>query len=95
MRPYSPQMPMKNGNNWRGGRYVDFNGYVQFCIPNHPRASSKGTVAEHVVVVERAMGKYLPSTVHVHHVDGNPQNNAPSIVSALNAINVSIFATGK
>lgn len=33
---------------------------------------------EHVTVAERVLGKPLPPGAIVHHVDGNPANNAPS-----------------
>lgn len=33
---------------------------------------------EHQVVAERVLGRPLPRTAEVHHVDGNPRNNAPS-----------------
>ncbi len=35
-------------------------------------------VGEHVLVAEKALGKRLPSGAIVHHVDKNPQNNAPA-----------------
>jgi hypothetical protein len=41
----------------------------------HPRAR-KGYVAEHILVVERALGHYLGEKHPVHHVDENKQNNA-------------------
>lgn len=43
---------------------------------NHPRASSSGCVYEHVLIAEDALGRYLPEGAEVHHVDGNPKNNA-------------------
>lgn len=42
----------------------------------HPRADKNGTVYEHVVVVEDAIGRFLPAGAEVHHVDGNGHNNA-------------------
>jgi len=32
----------------------------------------------HVVIAEKAIGKPLPSGAQIHHVDGNPSNNANS-----------------
>lgn len=34
------------------------------------------TVYVHVLVAERALGKRLPDEAEIHHVDGNPANNA-------------------
>ncbi|WP_169119167.1 HNH endonuclease [Aromatoleum anaerobium] len=33
---------------------------------------------EHVAIAERALGKRLPRTARVHHVDGDRLNNAPT-----------------
>ncbi len=51
-------------------------GYVLAYAPSHPRAS-KGYVYEHLLIVERALGKPLRKTAQVHHVDRNKANNAP------------------
>ena len=59
------------------GRMLDKRGYVLAMSKGHPRANRDGYVWEHIRVVERALGKYLPSTAIVHHMDGNPSNNAP------------------
>jgi hypothetical protein len=45
--------------------------------PDHPRASA-GCVAEHVLLAEQALGRYLPDGAEVHHVDGNVTNNTGS-----------------
>ena len=50
--------------------------YKQMYCPSHPRCSSSGTVVEHVLVAERAIGKHLPAGAEVHHVDRNRMNNA-------------------
>lgn len=38
--------------------------------------SRHGSVLEHVLIAERALGKPLPPGVQVHHVDENRRNNA-------------------
>lgn len=43
---------------------------------HHPRASTKGSVYVHILVVEKALGKCLLWPAEVHHVDGNRQNNS-------------------
>lgn len=43
--------------------------------PGHPRATSNAWVYEHIVVAERALGKYLPLGAEVHHIDGDKTNN--------------------
>lgn len=37
-----------------------------------------GVALEHVLIAEAALGKRLSPRAHVHHVDENPRNNAPS-----------------
>lgn len=50
--------------------------YKMVYVPEHPHASPSGCVAEHILIVERAIGKYLRRSADVHHVDGNSRNNA-------------------
>lgn len=76
-RPFVAHEPIRNGHNWHGGRQSS-HGYVRLCVPNHPRASANGTVYEHILIAEKAMGKYLPSKAQVHHWDGDGQNNTRS-----------------
>ena len=63
------------------GRYVprDPKGYITIAShPEHPRANpSTGRVYEHVLIAERALGKYLPPKAEVHHLDENRHNNTP------------------
>jgi hypothetical protein len=43
----------------------------------HPRANkANGCVLKHILIAERALGRYLPNGAQVHHVDGNRLNNA-------------------
>ncbi len=52
-------------------------GYIRVYLPEHPRASH-GYILEHMLVVERALGKPLPLTAEVHHIDGDHANNTNS-----------------
>lgn len=60
--------------NWKGGRLIK-NGYVWVKQRNHPNADSHGYIAEHRLVMEKHLGRYLESHEIVHHKDGNKQNN--------------------
>lgn len=61
--------------NWRGGRRILPSGYVYIHTPEHPNASQAGYVAEHRLVMEKKLGRYLESSEVVHHLDGNKRNN--------------------
>lgn len=69
----------EKASSWSGGRYVpdDPMQSISVLCPSHPRANRRGHVAEQILVVEQALGRYLPSKHPVHHVDRNRHNNAP------------------
>lgn len=54
--------------NWKGGETMHPAGYKQILMPDHPRAiSTAGYVFEHILIAEKALGKYLPPGAVVHH----------------------------
>lgn len=50
------------------------NGYVYFSDKNHPLANGY-VVYYHRHVVSIVLGRWLSTEEHVHHIDGNKQNN--------------------
>jgi hypothetical protein len=66
----------KHGNAWRGGRLRNSGGYVEVHCPGHPRARAGRYVREHILIVEAAIGKPLPSRAEVHHVNEVKTDNA-------------------
>jgi len=70
--------------SWSGGRIITQSGRVMISAPWHPRASSNGGyVFEHILVVESVIGRKLKIKEQVHHLDGNPGNNAKSNLALL------------
>jgi hypothetical protein len=67
---------------WKGGR-IKVNGYFYNWSPGHPNARRNnhgvkiGYVAEHHLVMEKILGRYLKDTEVVHHIDFNTSNNKP------------------
>ncbi|KKK88378.1 hypothetical protein LCGC14_2743780 [marine sediment metagenome] len=72
----------KNNPNWKGGRRLRTDGYILLSRRDHPRAYGGGTVLEHIVIMEKHLGRYLkyygkrhPKNEVVHHIDDNKKNN--------------------
>lgn len=64
--------------DWQGGRSIDRDGYATVPAPEgHPRARSIGRIAEHRLVMERRLGRYLERHEVVDHIDGLTLHNAP------------------
>jgi hypothetical protein len=70
--------------NWKGGKIID-KGYRYIYIPDHPRARANGYVAEHIIVLEKALQRPILPSEEPHHIDKNPGNNSPG--------NLMVFAT--
>lgn len=64
--------------SWKGGRSVNANGYVYILKPEHPNSCKKGYVAEHRLVAEKALGRYLKSNEIPHHINLNKGDNRKS-----------------
>lgn len=62
------------GNTHRSG-----NGYLMRVVgKDHPLADSRGRVYEHILVVEKAIGRHLKRGNVVHHVNENKADNSHS-----------------
>lgn len=62
---------------WRGG-FLFIDGYKYIYSPEHPNRTKLGYVAEHRLVMESKIGRYLTRSEVVHHIDKNSLNNSES-----------------
>ncbi|HUV85355.1 MAG TPA: HNH endonuclease, partial [Methanosarcinales archaeon] len=61
---------------WKGGRLEKY-GYIKIWMPEHPRANNIGYVSEHMLIMEKELGRKIRKTEHIHHVDFDRGNNNP------------------
>lgn len=90
--------------NWKGGRLRDEDGYWLVWVADHPgvrrragRAGSQGYIAEHRLVMERKIGRYLEPQEVVHHLNGKNDDNRPENLElfACNADHLRTELTGR
>lgn len=89
-RRYNP-VSGKNHPAWKGGKYIDAEGYVHVLTPKHPFCDASGYVKEHRLVTEKHLGRYLTRNEYVHHKNGIKNDNR---IKNLN-IRTTILHTGK
>ena len=60
----------KNSSNWRGGSRISGSGYRMIWV------GKRKYRPEHVLVLEKYLGRRLKANEVVHHIDGNRINNS-------------------
>lgn len=64
------------GANWKGGKKKTPAGYVMVLKKEHPRANNNnGYVFEHILLMEKHIGRYLKKGEVVHHINGIKDDN--------------------
>ena len=54
---------------------VFISGYWYIYSPYHPNCTKKGYVAEHRLVAEKMIGRFINKDEDVHHINGNKTDN--------------------
>ena len=64
-------IPPTNKRGWT----EDSRGYRFVYVPDHPQAKRNGYHAEHRLVVEKRLGRFLLNSEDVHHINGIRSDN--------------------
>lgn len=73
-RPSKRKKPKKI-DTFHKGYIITWNGYKMIYKPEHPHSDGKGYIREHILVMEKYLGRYLTEDEVVHHIDENKLNN--------------------
>lgn len=89
--------PMETNGRWKGGRFIDPDGYALVKVPSHPLARESGYVLEHRLVMETILGRYLEPHEIVHHINSIKYDNRPENLQLVSghAEHVRLERTGK
>lgn len=68
-------LPLNKNPNWNNGRFLTTSGYVYIRVCNHPYTNKQGYIAEHRLIMEKKLGRYLNSKEVVHHINGIKDDN--------------------
>lgn len=66
----------KNHSQWKGGKQI-IQGYSATYLPNHPRARKNGYLFDHIIEMEKKIGKSVGGKHPIHHIDFDKLNNCP------------------
>ena len=69
----------KKGHPWFGKlrteKRIMSHGYIETYAPNHPFKSSRNSVLEHRLVMEKHIGRFLKKEEVVHHINNLKHDN--------------------
>jgi len=76
---YTGRTDAQYSPNWKGGRSKDARGYIRiFYQEQHPyKGKNQKYVLEHILVMEKIIGRKLSHPEIIHHKNGIPNDNRP------------------
>ena len=74
-REYKKSLTLEKAAQWKGGRTRHQMGYIRIKKPEHHRADKSGYVFEHILVVEKKIGRDVLRKEEVHHINGVKDDN--------------------
>ncbi len=66
----------ENAAHWKGGR-IKRGKYIYIKTSSHPNGGKQGYVAEHRLVMEKKIGRFLKRKEIVHHINHIESDNRP------------------
>ena len=84
-----------SGNpKWKGGKML-IGGYWYILSPEHPSKTQMGYVAEHRLVMEKKIGRFLKKNEIIHHINGiKTDNRTKNLMITNNSEHTSIHFKG-
>jgi len=70
-------------HSWKGGKYLNSDGYVMIKCEGHPKANRDGYVREHRLVMEGKLQRYLEPWELPHHKNEIKTDNKPKNLELL------------
>lgn len=58
-----------NPSEFGGHKKKRADGYISVYVPSHPNANKTGYVMEHILVMEKHIGRYIKNDEVVHHIN--------------------------
>src|SRR3990167_10320610 len=58
----------KNNNSFKGGKRINYHGYITIYSPGHPHKDCQGYVLEHRLIMEKKLRRFLEPREVVHHI---------------------------
>lgn len=80
----SSKRKMETHWHWKGGKMITGYGYVLIKSPDHPR-QTRGYVFEHIIVMEKHLGRQLKKGEVAHHINEIKSDNRIENLKLMNS----------